>query len=351
VAGAIEDGKLGIWTLADGRERRTLVHAALPAKGEYFDAALSRDGRLLAAAVTDGFVVWDLATGAEVAFLPAPGREHRVLFEPSGSLLTLTNGAPGLSRRPISVEPGPGGRIRVGVAEPLPLPPGSHLACSRDGTVIVSGSRAVSDQERYAGGWIWRLDRPGQPICVDPGADVMVVTVSPDGNWLATVTLDTGITKIWDARDGRFLKKLEGPYGGPPCFSPDGKWLRAGIDGGHLLAVGTWEQGPPISPDAVFAPEGPLVAVPAAGVCRLVDRGTNRQVALLEDPDLDLAISTFFTPDGTKLIALTRNKGVHVWDLRLIRRGLKEMGLDWDWPEFPPEAAPALPAAAAPAIP
>ena len=41
--------------------------------------------------------------------------------------------------------------------------------------------------------------------------------------------------------------------------------------------------------------------------------------------------------DGTKLIVVsTAAAAVHVWDLRAIRAGLKTMGLDWDWPEFPP---------------
>src|SRR5262249_34337379 len=30
---------------------------------------------------------------------------------------------------------------------------------------------------------------------------------------------------------------------------------------------------------------------------------------------------------------------VHVWDLRAIRARLGPMGLDWDWPAFPPAAA------------
>ena len=41
-----------------------------------------------------------------------------------------------------------------------------------------------------------------------------------------------------------------------------------------------------------------------------------------------------FTPDGTKLIGLSI--GVRVWDLRLIRRQLAEMGLDWDAPSYLP---------------
>src|SRR5262249_23787858 len=27
---------------------------------------------------------------------------------------------------------------------------------------------------------------------------------------------------------------------------------------------------------------------------------------------------------------------LYVWDLRLIRQRLKELGLDWEWPDFPP---------------
>jgi hypothetical protein len=31
-------------------------------------------------------------------------------------------------------------------------------------------------------------------------------------------------------------------------------------------------------------------------------------------------------------------RAVHVWDLRAMRQRLKGMGLDWEWPEFPPAA-------------
>ena len=32
-------------------------------------------------------------------------------------------------------------------------------------------------------------------------------------------------------------------------------------------------------------------------------------------------------------------RAIHVWDLRAIRTRLKEMNLDWDWPEYPPPQA------------
>ncbi|MCI0459717.1 MAG: hypothetical protein L0Z62_22430, partial [Gemmataceae bacterium] len=103
----------------------------------------------------------------------------------------------------------------------------------------------------------------------------------------------------------------------------------------RLFAVGTWEPGPRVGGNGVFAPDNRLMAVqPTTGVVRLVDRATGREFARLEDPDFQGVAWPFFTPDGGKLIGLS--KGIGVWDLRLIRQHLKPMGLDWDYPEFPP---------------
>ena len=53
-----------------------------------------------------------------------------------------------------------------------------------------------------------------------------------------------------------------------------------------------------------------------------------------------------YSPDGSQLIALAWTGNVVVWDLRRIRTRLKEIGLDWGLPEYPPadggeEARPA----------
>ena len=44
----------------------------------------------------------------------------------------------------------------------------------------------------------------------------------------------------------------------------------------------------------------------------------------------------FFTADGTKLISLDTSHGqaIKVWDLRLIRKELAELNLDWESPSF-----------------
>ena len=88
----------------------------------------------------------------------------------------------------------------------------------------------------------------------------------------------------------------------------------------------------------------------AVGPVRLIDRDSGRELATLQDPESDTTRMRLFTPDATRLIGLANanvisasnvggnvsGNGIRVWDLRLIRQHLKTMGLDWDWPEFPP---------------
>src|SRR5262249_37162280 len=163
-------------------------------------------------------------------------------------------------------------------------------------------------------GWIVHADRPNEPIRLDAGADIGFIAVDPSGRWVVTFTHAYGLTKIWDARDGRLVKRLAESGAGYPRFSPDGRWLSTAIDGGRLFAVGTWEPGPRVGVPGVFAPDSRLMAVqPTTGVVRLVDRATGREVARLEDPDFHATTSPLFTADGGKLIGL--GKGICVWDL------------------------------------
>src|SRR5207248_2342979 len=101
------------------------------------------------------------------------------------------------------------------------------------------------------------------------------IAVSPDGQWVVTVTSPGRLAKIWDARDGRLVKQLAEWGIGYPRFSPDGHWLSTHLDGGRLFAVGTWEPGPRVGARvgaSVFAPDSKLMAIPTTtGVIRLVD--------------------------------------------------------------------------------
>ncbi len=338
LAGAVQDNKVGTWQVAGAEEFRKLARNKAVSGREdcFWCAAVHPDGRLLACGREDGIGLWDLATGSALAFIPMD-RVKSVLFEPSGALLTLS--LTGLSRWPIGKGLESAGELSIGPPEPLRLSVGSSLSESHDGRVIAACDRAVSTERPFAGGWILHPDGPKEPIRLDFGADMAFIAVSPDGRWVVTATFGAGLAKIWDARDGRLVKRLANWGVKAPCFSPDGRWLATSLDGGRLFAVESWAPGPEVGECAVFSPDGKLTAAPTANGVRLIDAATGREVALLEDPNRDPVDQAAFSPDGTKLVVVSMWKGIHVWDLRLIRRQLSDRGLDWDWPEFPPATA------------
>ena len=75
---------------------------------------------------------------------------------------------------------------------------------------------------------------------------------------------------------------------------------------------------------------------PFPRLIRLVEIATGRTLARLESPDLCGVQAVAFSPDGSRLVVTTNDgPAAHVWDLRLIRRRLAAMGLDWDAPPYP----------------
>ena len=151
---------------------------------------------------------------------------------------------------------------------------------------------------------------------------------------------------MWDVSSGKVVKVVMSS-GCLVGFSPDGRWLATTGDGCRLWAVGTWEAGPVIGPEEsfVFSPDGRVMAVAGDdhGV-RLVETATGREYVRLDATEGTRFMPQAFTPDGTKLIALgSESQALHVWDLRLIRQRLAEMGLDWDAPPYPPAVADAAP--------
>jgi hypothetical protein len=69
---------------------------------------------------------------------------------------------------------------------------------------------------------------------------------------------------------------------------------------------------------------------------KLTHAGTGKLLGTIEPPR-DVGCTTLrFSPDGTWLAVATGNHTIHVWNLRALRRGLAEIGLDWDLPAYPP---------------
>ena len=90
--------------------------------------------------------------------------------------------------------------------------------------------------------------------------------------------------------------------------------------------------------NSLFSPDSRLLAInDVFGVIRLLEATTGREVAQLTGPEATWYPPACFTPDGTRLVARCSGEtALYVWDLRLIRQQLKDLGLDWDWPDFKP---------------
>ena len=328
--------------VADGRELQTLV-AANPSRGRrvYRHAWYSPDGRFLMVDAIDGLVFLDPASGVEIDKVPFAGTTVVAFEPPNAAVLTWDKSL--VLRWPIREEPatatihvGPPRIIgQVDYTEPDPG------AGSPDGSVLVFPNR-----NRGA----ILLRRPENRLVLGPREDVRQCAISPDGRWVATgnhtSTRGAGAT-VWNAQTGEVIKDLTVPGLCGVGFSPDGRWLVTSGGGYRLWTVGTWEESsrltePDLNGAIAFSPDGKLLAL--AGHARqvlLFDPETGSEIARLTAPEQTRVNPQCFSPDGTQLLAFGNDVGaIYIWDLRAIRSQLKDMGLDWDRPDYP-LAAPA----------
>jgi WD40 repeat protein len=183
---------------------------------------------------------------------------------------------------------------------------------------------------------------------VRPLDDCCYVAVSPDGEWLATGSHGKNGFQVWRLRDAtQVAHPVTDGFGGVR-FSPDGRWLMSWHSPCRLWNVGTWREARRIGGRGhCFSADGHQVVVQdASKVIRLVETETGRTLARFDSPDLHTVGEATFSPDGSRLVVTTNDgPAVHIWDLRLIRRRLAEMRLDWDAPPYTDDdpADPSLP--------
>jgi tetratricopeptide (TPR) repeat protein len=191
------------------------------------------------------------------------------------------------------------------------------------------------------------LDNPSHKLVLQHRG-MAGTALSPDGRWVMTWTpgnVPERITKVWDTSNGQCV--WEAPAGEIVDFlSPDSRWLVTSSPGAaplHFWQLGSWQPGPTLpkhSPKlgAVWpSPDGRLLAANCENLPpQLLDAATGKPLATLEAPLDPQIYEARFSPDGTKLASGTGNHTLHIWDLPAIRRGLAEIGLDWDLPAYPP---------------
>ncbi|MCI0683018.1 MAG: WD40 repeat domain-containing serine/threonine-protein kinase [Gemmataceae bacterium] len=334
------------WGLATGRECRTFV-----GQKSLSWVAISPKGRLMASVCADGVQLRDLEAAREGDKLLETlrvGSSLAVHFDPTGDSLITDSKWAGLQRWPIAADPHTGG-LRIGPPQGLGIPAGSDpdFALSADGRLIAHspqrGKIVLCD-----------LRDPGRQLLIE-SPFMRAAALSRDGRWLATGNWQGRGVKVWDAQTGKLAQSLdlgqltEGTAW--PAFSPDGKWLVTGGFSEYCFwEVGSWQKKHVLPREhagraigkIVFAPEGcgSMVAVlHSMTEVRLIDPETGREYARLPAAGTPYCFST----DGSRLVTSAGKDAFHVWDLRLIRRQLQEMDLDWDLPPFPPPSDHAQP--------
>jgi WD40 repeat protein len=352
VRGVPDTAKLQLLRLRPHPAYRTIAAgpsvagAATGFRGEYF-LKVHPDGRLLAASARDGtLVLVELVEGREVGRLRE--RAHGPLsWETSRNL--LTGGPQGMFGWPLSSDPGKPGHYACGPPRRLL----ENKSFSEWGISADAKTVAIPRGDSRGAFVVVHLGNPDRIITLGTGLalqlDVRNCAVSPDGRWVASGShnnTDGFAAWVWSTTTGKVVKKLPVPGICRVGFSPDGCWLLTTGGGCRLWEVDSWNEGPKVGGSmGCFSPDSRLLALSdSPGAICLVRPESGALVARLEAPDQTILLPRGFTPDGAQLIAVgSDTHALHVWDLRAIRQGLVELGLEGDLPMYPPASAVALP--------
>ncbi len=336
---------------AGGRERWVLNRAGADGFEPATWIAPHPNGRLLAMQVKDRVAFVDLASGRTVAEASV-GDPTRVQFDRTGAMWSCGRGDAGAAvvRWPVTADPAAPHRVTVGppayVADRTPE--AGNWSVAADG-------RTVAFPRMRLGATVVRRDPPRRVRTAGPQYDVRGVNLSADGRLLATTTFfaddGSGVKiKVWDVPAGRLLANIPVDQAGDQSgFSADGRWLDTYAGGApafrrwDLTAVGgnsvpRWEP-TPTRPPGGASPDGRLVArEPDGDGIALHDATDDRELVRLPHPSGYARWQ--WSADGTRLYVLGRDDHQLVaYDLRRIRRGLADLGLDWDHPPYPPADA------------
>ncbi|WP_169789144.1 protein kinase family protein [Nonomuraea candida] len=304
-------GEVRVWNVAERR-----LAGSYPLKDPGHGLSFSADGRVLRYLSGTGTVV-----SLDVSGLPVPSDDGhaaafsgngRVAAEEIGNTIELTDTE---ERRKLG---------RIATAGDLAFDAAGRL-------LAVSGSPVT----------VWEVAGGRQVAAIEAGGDVPAVALSPDGRTLATAR--GGTLETWDVLTGRRLKTYEGAGDLALAFSPDGATLAAGAGlldlatgrvtpldpaGGAAPSGVSGETVPPggDAPTALaFSPDGRRLALGLeGGRVLLVDVRERRTIGAVETGTAPVE-ELRFSPGGD-LLAVDAAR-MSLWDTRALR----EVGKVTSW--------------------
>ncbi len=277
--------------------------------------AFSSDGSILISLelFDDLLRVWDARTGKLVNSITGYDEvwaraisSTNIVFATSGSEIQLWDVSTGRQERTIK---GHTGDV-------------TSLALSANGKTLASCERA------YRGVWVWDLASETRTQ-IETGSDCWGIGLSPDGR-LVAVAVDRSVSYVYDVQNGERLHIIG--RGSSLFFSPDGKRLITGADGGiDVWDVPTEERLTRISlPDDAsglmsISSNNKMAAVGTReGVVILVDIEEGKIIRSLEGLGGDVK-NVAFSPNGAVVAACVRSyvalpdqarTAIKLWDVR-----------------------------------
>jgi WD40 repeat protein len=294
VATGCADGRVRVWEADKTRS----VLPSLEAPGRPLEVAFSPSGERLLAATDDKFRLWEARTGRSLltadGWVTAFSDDERMLvptvFRParldgSAALLQLMGGQ---ELRALS----------IGRAEFVRLSP--------DGGLLVAAGR---DRVRL-------FDLVGEELASLPVDNARALEFDRTGDLWTNGS--NGVLR-WPFRTDAAGNVTVGP---PEKLGPG---ARTSPDG---AVVGTVD--------------GRFLARGGSGRVELLRADTGADACRLPAPESGRLAPQCFSSDGALLAAKTAEGFLYLWDLRSLRAGLRELGLDDDLPDYP-KAAPRSP--------
>jgi serine/threonine protein kinase len=346
----------GRWLIASNARGIGRVKVHVPAEcrlfpiGWNFGAVFSPDDRFLAGSSTNGFWIWEIASGRRVAHLPIAGGS--VSFTGPRSIATCSADGVVLWT---NTHPADGWTLER-QAILLPGKGLANLSFNAGETQLALNRGLTGEIYDYPSGHL-RLMLLGQPLAGGP-------TFSVDDRWLACGYWDNQGRKrseFWlrSAENGQPVRKI--PAGNcRGLFSPDGRWLLLASDKEYVqfAIIGHPTNWPVVrrysrevtgagTGGAAFSADGKLLALQAdERVYRLLEAATGRELARFTPLQDSYQTRGVVFSHGGRWLVVSSDIGLHVYDLALIRARLREMSLDWDGPPdlpAPSESKPIFP--------
>ncbi|GAA5611292.1 hypothetical protein Spla01_02439 [Streptomyces platensis] len=306
------DGIIHVWEVSTGRLLRTLASQSGPVSA----LAIGPDGSRIAATGTETRRVrlWDLRDGEQLQ------QWHRNSYSWNPAALAISGEDVWIAEQNDTVHV----TIRGLVSGTRHHAEDIHQPCRPDVLSVSPDGRWLATQEHQPPIRIWDMHAPRQVsprLLTRCRRRASALAISPDGQRLATADLDHTI-RIWDLASNAGPRALTGHTSpvGAISVSPDGRWLAAATRTGDTARVWDLAPSPPAVSrgsqvwDVAVSPDGTwLVTADADHTLTTWNAATGTLRQVFTGPT-DRIRSVAITRDGDRIVTAGIGSNLRLWD-------------------------------------